>query len=212
VSGLTAAHDHCVSCVARATGCRCSGSHPQFRSKAQFGRDSVLAYCPLTGRLLDPALRLLCGGGNSSTKQVVSPVLFRVDLFLAAWTCQHLTAGCASAHELHKLTEFWQLLSLQVQSLALPVVVAWMEQEFRPAPVMTLPVMTASAECSCKLRCAQASPMPLNVSCIHVRTGPAAGVSAVGRAAGLLQQSRIHSPGTWACKLPAYQCIRATCS
>lgn len=43
----------------------------------------------------------------------------------------------ASAHK-HMVTESSQLHSLQVQSLALPVVVAWMEQEFRPAPVITL--------------------------------------------------------------------------
>jgi hypothetical protein len=34
------------------------------------------AHCRSTGRLLDPALRLLCGGGSISTKQVVNSTLF----------------------------------------------------------------------------------------------------------------------------------------
>lgn len=45
----------------------------------QFGHgpchDPSTAHCPPTGRLLDPALRLLCGGGSSSSKQVASSTL-----------------------------------------------------------------------------------------------------------------------------------------
>ena len=60
-----------VSAIWRAQpGGRCRGSHLH-SGHSHVQPWSCTVHCGPTGRLLDPALRLLCGGGSSSSKQVV---------------------------------------------------------------------------------------------------------------------------------------------